>query len=53
MCIDTLERGGRGEREREEHLSVASCKHPDLALNLQPFGLWDDTPTNQAAQARA
>ena len=26
---------------------------PDQESNLRPFGLWDDTPTNWATQARA
>ena len=56
MFIDLRER----ERERERHQLVATCKHPnwesnppldsfpDWELNLQPFGVWDDAPTNSA-----
>ena len=43
---------------KEKHQSVASCMNldqrspsnldmcPDWDLNPQPFGVWDDTPTN-------
>ena len=33
---------------RQKHLSVASHRLPDRGLNLQPFGVRDDAPTNQA-----
>ena len=51
---------GQGERDRqtdidirEKHQLVASHLCPDWELNLQPFGVWDDTPTNWAIPARA
>ena len=38
---------GGGEREkREKHRRVASRMCPDQGLNLQPFGVRDDAPTN-------
>ena len=33
---------------REKHLLVASRLCPDQGLNPQPFGVWDDAPTNLA-----
>lgn len=42
-----------GEKEKEKHRCernidrlVASHTCPDRESNLQPFGVWDDTPTN-------
>ena len=40
-------------REREisvrgKHWSIAFITHPDWGLNPQPFGIWDDVPTNWA-----
>ena len=48
-----LQREKKGEEERninvrEKHRLVASCMHPDWESNLQHFGAWCDTPTNQA-----
>ena len=42
-------RGGGEERDinmREKYLLVASYRIPDWNLNPQPFGVWDDAPTN-------
>ena len=53
-----VRRRERNTDGREKHQSVASCAFPtgyrtcnlgtcpDLGSNLQPFGLWDDAPTN-------
>ena len=48
---------GDGEKEREREIdvrekrqSVASCVCPDQGLNLKPFGLWGNMPTNGATQ---
>ena len=41
------EREKEGEvGEREKHRSVVSCTYPDRGTNPQPFGIWDDAPTN-------
>ena len=52
MFVDFV-REKKGEREgkrkmdvREKHQSVASRTCPDWGLNLQPFGAWDNAPTN-------
>ena len=33
---------------REKHQSVASCMRSNHGSNPQPFGIWDDAPTNWA-----
>ena len=38
------------EREREKYQLVASPTHPNRRSNPQPFGAWDDAPTNWATQ---
>ena len=47
MFIVFRERGIGGEIDvREKHRSVALHTYPDQELNSQPFGVWDDAPTN-------
>ena len=51
ICLLILEKRGRGRRkkgrgEREKYQLVASCMHPDWESHPQPFGVWDDAPTN-------
>lgn len=47
----------RGEARKidvgEKYPSVASRMHPDWESNLQPFGIKDDTLTNEATLPRA
>ena len=63
MLVEFRERRREGEREGEKHQLVAShmCPKqgynlgicPDWELNLQSFGLQDDTPTSWATPPRA
>lgn len=40
------------ETERcEKHRLIPSPMRPNLGLNLQPIGEWDDIPTNHPASA--
>ena len=46
MFIDLREREREREEETGKHHLVASHRHPNWGLNLQPFGVQDNGPTN-------
>ena len=51
MLLLILERGEGEERERNidvrgKHQLAAAHRCPDREFNAQPFGVWDDVPTN-------
>ena len=37
---------------KRENWPVSSCMAPDWGLNLQPFGVWDDAPTEPPGQSQ-
>ena len=67
MCIDLRERERERERETLTSIGCPPTHHidpdgdqphnlgmcPDWESNLQSFGVWDDSPTNQTTPARA
>ena len=63
ICLLILEREERGERKRERNINwlppiyalTGDGTHnlamfPDQESNPQPFGVWDDAPTESPAQ---